>query len=335
MDHSLKIPLRKFVSQNSTPFALDVKTLSQTSATPLVQDELNEFQEAVKKRNAVCILLAAGQGSRFISDIPKVVHPFNGKALVQYSIDAAMSTNLPTIVIVGHARIDVVKTVSVPQDGHVVFVTQEAQMGTGHAVYMAKAALREDFDGDVIISYADNPGVDVDLLADFEHAHARFKSDDQYGAMVVTGSRKLGGEATNAYGRIVREGINEGCVLDIVEKKVIDRLKGSDDVKRIGDLEWSADALDKVDDFNSGIVVARAKAYLNALGKVFPSVTKKKADGTCLKMEFYATDFVKVLKEDGYTTRAFQVAAKDMWKLEGTNTVEELNELMSKMQMRQ
>lgn len=325
--------LSKYVSENKQGKVLDVATLTKEMANEVAPEVLDVFRANVKERGAVAVLLAAGQGSRFVSDVPKVIHPFCGKPLAQHSLDAAVEAGLPVIVVVGHARVDVVKTLVVGKDAHVVFVTQEEQMGTGHAVYMSKTVLGDDFDGDIFISYADNPGVNCGLLKEFAKAHEGFKSRylEKYGAMVVTGSRKSGGKATGSYGRIVREKKDgSGCIIDIVEKKTIERMKEDGAVKKYGDVEWTASALDELDEFNSGIVVACGKSYLKCLGNVKATVTKTTDDG--LKFEYYATDFVKGLVSDGLKTDGFPVKDDVVWMLEGTNTVEELQLLKNKME---
>lgn len=327
------IPLSNFVESKNIPKVLDQDTVIKDGKLDFLSAErLSEFHNAVRKRNAVCVLLAAGQGSRFKAKVPKVIYPFLGKPLAQIALNAAKVSDLPVIVIVGHARIEVMKTLRVANGTNVVFMAQEEQMGTGHAVYLARYALPTNYKGDIIVSYADNPGVDGNLLNDLLLTHNKNKEEigDSYSAVVLTGSRNAAGEGANAYGRMVPIKKDGGAIVDIVEKKTILALEAAGEKKKYDDVEWTASELDQIDDFNSGIVVAKAAPYLTVLGNILPSQTKKDPP----KYEYYATDFVKGLLSKKLTTEVHRVPTDSMWKLEGANTVEELKELEEKAQKR-
>lgn len=329
-----KVTLGAYVARDGLPFAIDPDTLTHSHVDALSPEKLESFRNAVSSRKAVCVLLAAGQGSRFKADIPKVIHPFMKKPLAQHALDAAHAMALPVIVVVGHARHDVVQTLSVADGASVVFVPQDERLGTGHAVYLAKTALPENFDGTMIVSYADNPGVDTSFLKQLLNAHARFASNygDAYAAMAVTGSRKLAGEGAVNYGRIVRTGgpsaKENGSVVDIIEKKTIDALIEENSSLKYGDDEWTGHQLNDIDEFNSGIVVAHAIDYINVLADVIASLTKKDP----VKYEYYATDFVKGFVRNNRVVEGFTPPSDEMWKLEGANTVEELKQLEQKIQ---
>jgi bifunctional UDP-N-acetylglucosamine pyrophosphorylase/glucosamine-1-phosphate N-acetyltransferase len=98
------------------------------------------------------VILAAGQGTRMKSTLPKMLHPVCGKPMLQYALEAARSASDQTpVVVVGHGAEQVQKAVSGVQ-----FVVQEQQLGTGHAVMQAEAALRGQVDY-VIVTYGDMP----------------------------------------------------------------------------------------------------------------------------------------------------------------------------------
>ena len=83
------------------------------------------------------IVLAAGQGTRMNSDLPKVMHPVAGRPMVRYVVDAARTLEpVDIIVIVGHGAEHVRQAVG----SGVTYVTQEERLGTGHAVQQAAAA---------------------------------------------------------------------------------------------------------------------------------------------------------------------------------------------------
>lgn len=327
------VSLDAFVSESGNVGMISPDAL-QEDRIELVSDSWEEkFRAAVIKRDAVCILLAAGQGSRFKSDVPKVIHPLCGKPLAQHAIDAAYASGLPVVIVVGHARDQVARALNVRDDHAVAFVCQHEQMGTGHAVYVAmKGALPPSFTGDIVVAYADNPGIDGQLMKRFVEAHDKFKDThgEAYAAMAVTGSRKCAGQGAINYGRIVRQSKPaQGPVVDIVEKKTIAKMMDSNENKSYSAVEWTPKELEDIDEFNSGIVIAKAAPYRDVLAEVTASQTKTVP---MAKFEYYATDFVKGLVSKGLIAEGFQVEESEMWKLEGSNTVDELMELKVKME---
>src|SRR5687768_9286215 len=99
------------------------------------------------------VILAAGQGTRMKSRLPKVLHPLGGRPLVCYSIEAtAAISERPPVLVIGHGG-DAVRAAA--GDG-VRFIVQTEQLGTGHAVMQTRDALRGQADH-VIVTYADMP----------------------------------------------------------------------------------------------------------------------------------------------------------------------------------
>ena len=77
------------------------------------------------------VILAAGQGTRMRSTLPKVMHPLMGQPLIWYSINAAqLATGTKPTIVVGHGA-DLVRAFA---QEFVDFAVQEQQLGTGHAV---------------------------------------------------------------------------------------------------------------------------------------------------------------------------------------------------------
>jgi bifunctional UDP-N-acetylglucosamine pyrophosphorylase/glucosamine-1-phosphate N-acetyltransferase len=99
------------------------------------------------------VLLAAGQGTRMKSDLPKVLHPLAGKPMLWHTLQAVKqaSTEKP-VVIIGHGADKVSDFVG----GEAVCVLQEPQLGTGHATMQAEIVLKGKSDY-VIVTYADMP----------------------------------------------------------------------------------------------------------------------------------------------------------------------------------
>ncbi len=99
------------------------------------------------------LILAAGQGTRLKSKLPKVLHPLAGRPLIHYAIDAAASASgAQPVLVVGHGAADVRAAVGDRAD----YVEQAEQLGTGHAVLQGRALLAGRAD-DVLVTYGDMP----------------------------------------------------------------------------------------------------------------------------------------------------------------------------------
>jgi len=110
---------------------------------------------------ATAVILAAGQGTRMRSDLPKVMHAVCGQPMIYYAIQAAKAASSePPVVVIGHAA-DAVKDY-VHDSARLVF--QKKQLGTGHAVLQAESFLRGKSDY-VIVTYADMPLLRAETLS--------------------------------------------------------------------------------------------------------------------------------------------------------------------------
>ncbi len=108
------------------------------------------------------IVLAAGQGTRMNSDLPKVLHPLAGVPLIAHALAAATALEPARIVVVtGHGAEAVADAAA--DHAPVQTVRQAEQLGTAHAVRQAEAALA-DFEGDVIVLYGDTPLIRPETL---------------------------------------------------------------------------------------------------------------------------------------------------------------------------
>src|SRR6478609_9124571 len=102
------------------------------------------------------VILAAGQGTRMRSPTPKVLHLLGGRTLLDHAIDAAQDLGCERIIVVAGAHSPEVAEHAAARLGKASVVIQDPPLGTGHAVLAAKDALA-DFDGDVVVTYADCP----------------------------------------------------------------------------------------------------------------------------------------------------------------------------------
>ncbi len=148
------------------------------------------------------VILAAGQGTRMRSSMPKVLHPVAHKSMLGHVVDAARALSPASIqVVIGHGAEQVEQTLAAPD---LAFVLQAEQLGTGHAVAQALPVLSAD---NVLILYGDVPLIQVDTLNAL-----LARCDDQRLALLTV----LLDDPTG-YGRIVRD--EAGQVVAIVEHK--------------------------------------------------------------------------------------------------------------------
>lgn len=149
------------------------------------------------------VILAAGQGTRMKSRLPKVLHPLAGKPLLAHVMDSALALEAEKLnVVVGHGAETVKEYMSEYQAN---WVEQKEQLGTGHAVAQALPAI--DDDAVVLVLYGDVPLTSVDTLQQL-----LVKVNEQSLALLTVNLTDPTG-----YGRIVRD--SDGCVQSIVEQK--------------------------------------------------------------------------------------------------------------------
>jgi bifunctional UDP-N-acetylglucosamine pyrophosphorylase/glucosamine-1-phosphate N-acetyltransferase len=148
------------------------------------------------------VILAAGQGTRMRSALPKVLHPVAGNSMLGHVIHSARQLDPQRIhVVIGHGA-EVVRERLAADDLN--FVLQDKQLGTGHAVAQALPFLTAE---NVLILYGDVPLIEVETLQRL----LKKVTPEQLGLLTVTLADPTG------YGRIVRDA--DGKVTAIVEHK--------------------------------------------------------------------------------------------------------------------
>ncbi|WP_017998517.1 bifunctional UDP-N-acetylglucosamine diphosphorylase/glucosamine-1-phosphate N-acetyltransferase GlmU [Paracoccus sp. N5] len=187
------------------------------------------------------IVLAAGQGSRMQSDLPKVLHRLGGVPLVGHALAAGRSLAPETVVVVaGHGAALVQKAVA-KLDPEAQIALQEEQLGTAHAVRQALPLL-EGFEGRVLVLYGDTPFIAEETLGML----ATHPSD-----VIV-----LGFEAADPgrYGRLVT---------------------GPDGLERIVEYKDADEATRAIRLVNSGVLAADAAT----LREILPQIGNRNAAG--------------------------------------------------------
>jgi len=205
------------------------------------------------------VILAAGQGTRMRSKLPKVLHAVGGRAMLDWSIDAAAGAGAARTVVVVGPHSPSVGAHAEQRLGAASVAMQREPLGTAHAVRAAEAALR-DFVGDVAVIFADSPLIRADHLQALQALRAQ--------ADIVA----LGFEAADprGYGRLLRG--PDGGLEGIVEDKD-------------ATAEQRAITL-----CNSGVLLAPAERLWALLAQV---------DNANAKGEYYLTDIVRLGRAAG------------------------------------
>jgi bifunctional UDP-N-acetylglucosamine pyrophosphorylase/glucosamine-1-phosphate N-acetyltransferase len=187
------------------------------------------------------IILAAGQGTRMRSALPKVMHKLAGKPLVKHVIDTALSIGAQKIhTVIGHGAEQVKTGLG---DIGVHWALQDKQLGTGHAV--AQAMPKVGHDAVALILYGDVPLVKAATLQNLVDS----VSETSMALLTVKLPNPSG------YGRILRN--NQGKVIAIVEQK-----------------DANAEQL-LIDEVNTGILAVQAKK----LNEWLPKLSSNNAQG--------------------------------------------------------
>ena len=154
------------------------------------------MQKTSQSRRAA-VILAAGQGTRMKSPLPKVLHRIGGRTMLDRAIDAAFEVGCERVIVVVGNHSPAVRTAAEKRVGPANIVVQDPPRGTGHAVNAARAALA-DFDGTVIVTYGDSPLMAAKVLepvftlaAAADLAVLGFVAHDPgaYGRLIVEGDR--------------------------------------------------------------------------------------------------------------------------------------------------
>ncbi len=225
------------------------------------------------------VILAAGQGKRMCSDLPKVLHPIAGKPMLAHVLDTARQLGAAKICVVyGHGGERVRTALDAPD---LAWALQEPQYGTGHAVLQAlphlDAVPPAPTLAQTLVLYGDVPLIRVATLRRLIEAAGADK------LALLTAHL----DDPQGYGRIVRV---EGRVTRIVEEK------DADDAERA------------IREINTGILVAPGAA----LARWLPQLGNRNAQG-----EYYLTDIVAMAVAEGMEIVTAHPDAN--WETDGVN----------------
>jgi bifunctional UDP-N-acetylglucosamine pyrophosphorylase/glucosamine-1-phosphate N-acetyltransferase len=233
------------------------------------------------------VVLAAGQGKRMYSALPKVLHPLAGKALLAHVLDTARTLAPQSICVVyGHGGDAVRKAFGDGQyaSADLAWAKQEPQLGTGHALLQALPKLGGS---DVtLVLYGDVPLTRADTLKRLIET----ASDGSLAVLTVELADPSG------YGRIVRD--TQGKLIGIVEHK------DANDVQR------------SIREVNTGIMALPTRRLASWLGKL---------ENNNAQQEYYLTDVIKLAVAAAVPIKSAQPASE--WESAGVNSKVELSQL--------
>jgi bifunctional UDP-N-acetylglucosamine pyrophosphorylase/glucosamine-1-phosphate N-acetyltransferase len=233
--------------------------------------------------NAQAVILAAGRGTRMKSARAKVLHPALGVPVLEHVLRTVESLGLTPITVVTGHQAGAVEDAFAGRG--LRFVRQEPQLGTGHALQVAREVVEAHADRTVVVVNGDVPLLRPETLADLLAEHR------QGGAVATLLTVDL--PDPGAYGRVLREA--DGAVRAIVEAR------DASDTERA------------VREINAGIYAFDVPALLPLLSALRP----QNAQG-----EYYLTDLIGLLRAAGRSVRAYKAA--DPREALGVNTLAEL-----------
>jgi bifunctional UDP-N-acetylglucosamine pyrophosphorylase/glucosamine-1-phosphate N-acetyltransferase len=246
----------------------------------------------MSEQNFSILILAAGKATRFKSEHSKMLHRLGGRLLGEYTVQAAQGAGPDCLyMVIGHEREEVQKAFARPG---LVFIQQNEQLGTGHAVMIARRELEKCASPTVVVLVGDAPLLRSETLLKLLEAHRQARAS---GTILTT---RL--ENPIGYGRIVRAGSR---VRRIVEEKI-----ATPPQRRIREI-------------NSGILCFSRTHLLEHLAELSSENTQK---------EYLLTDLVEIFNRHRLKVAAFPVA--DSREVLGVNDRLELAQIEKLLRLR-
>ncbi|MCO5163580.1 MAG: bifunctional UDP-N-acetylglucosamine diphosphorylase/glucosamine-1-phosphate N-acetyltransferase GlmU [Mesorhizobium sp.] len=243
----------------------------------------------MSQRSCLTIILAAGEGTRMKSAMPKVLHEIAGLPMVAHVAKAAIAAGGTDVaVVVGRGGEAVRKAVTPFAPGAETF-EQVERLGTAHAVLAARMAIARGYD-DVLVMFGDTP-----LIAAAPLAAAR-KLVAEGNAVAVIGFRT---DAPSGYGRLIEK---DGGLAAIREDKDC-----SPEERKIGFCNGGLMAIDG----RQALALLEAVGNANAKGEYYLTDIVEIANARGLKVKATEADYENVL---GINNRAELAEAEAIWQ---------------------
>lgn len=219
-------------------------------------------------RTCLTVILAAGEGTRMKSSLPKVLHPIAGLPIVGHVAKAVQGAGGSDIALVVGRGADKVEKAVCSLVSNITVHEQVERLGTGHAVLAAESAIAAGYD-DIIVVFGDTPLIETSAL---EVAREKLASGSD---IVVMGFRP---DNPHGYGRLIEQ---DGQLIAIREEKD------------------ASETEKKIDFCNGGLMALRGN---NALA-LLHAIKNENAKG-----EYYLTDVVEIANSQGKSVIAIEIS---------------------------
>ncbi len=226
--------------------------------------------------NVCCVILAAGEGKRMKSNIPKVLSSVLFEPMVGWVINAVIKCNIKNVCVVTGYKHELVQEYLESLKYNLESVIQTERKGTAHAVMTASGFLKKHQNGDVLILGGDAPFIDKPTII---KAYKTHKNSNNSATII---SSRL--ENPCGYGRIIRDS-RDYDVQAIVEEKDASFVQRS------------------IKEINSGAYWFKVKDLLKFIDKVSDNTSQN---------EFYLTSVIELLIKNNYRVDAFETSSSDV-----------------------
>lgn len=216
-----------------------------------------------KNNNVSALILAGGLGTRMKSEKPKVLHEICGETLLKHVILNVEEANIEDIGVVVGYKADMVKEMTGEKYSYYL---QEEQLGTGHAVMMAKEFLKNK-KGKILVLCGDAPLINKNVINDF----INYTDKNSLDLCVLTAIL----DDAKSYGRIVRK---------------------DERLEKIVELKDANEEQANIKEVNSGTYIFDVEKLLKHLDELSTNNAQK---------EYYITDMIEIFKNNGYKVDAF------------------------------
>jgi bifunctional UDP-N-acetylglucosamine pyrophosphorylase/glucosamine-1-phosphate N-acetyltransferase len=238
------------------------------------------------------LILAAGKATRFKSEHPKLLHTLAGRVMGEYVLHAATAAGAERVyMIIGHQAEAMRTAFSRPG---LEFIEQHEQLGTGHALIVARPELERCPSGIVVALVGDVPLLQPETLKGLVAAHVRERA-----ACTILSMRL---EHPSGYGRIVRGPENQVCA--IVEERVAN------------------EAQKGIREVNTGILCFSRQPLLERLSELSP---------TNAQHEYLLTDLIEIFNRHGLRVAAYEASPEEAL---GINDRQQLAEVGKMLRLR-
>ncbi len=160
------------------------------------------------------VILAAGQGARMKSDLPKVLIPVKNKPMIAHLLSAIKSSGVDAkpVVVVGNKKEEVMRELR----NNYTYVIQHEQLGTGHAVISAENALKNKAEN-IMVLPIDHPFITPETIKKLAHKHLASKAKITMATVELPDFNDWRSVFYNSFSRIVRD--KSGAIVKDVQFK--------------------------------------------------------------------------------------------------------------------